>query len=64
MFNSSRRSLVLVKQFRPGETSWLGRGWEGGITLCFQALDPERLKAEAVVALGETEAPQEVLGPE
>lgn len=55
---------MLVKQFRPGETSWLGRVWEGGITLCFQALDPERLKAEAVVALGETEAPQEVLGPE
>lgn len=55
---------MLVKQFRPGETSWLGRSWEGGITVCFQAVDPERLNADAVVALGETEVLQEVLGPE
>lgn len=35
MFNSSRRSLVLVKQFRPGESSWAdkNRGW--GIVACF-----------------------------
>lgn len=32
--------------------------------MCFQALDPEHLNADAVVALGETEVLQEVLGPE
>lgn len=31
MFNSSQRSLVLVKQFRPGETSWVDRNWGWGI---------------------------------
>lgn len=30
MFNSSQRSLVLVKQFRPGEASWVDRNWGWG----------------------------------
>lgn len=38
MFNSSRRSLVLVKQFRPGETSWVGRSWEGELQCAFRPL--------------------------
>uniref|UniRef100_A0A8C9QF50 Uncharacterized protein n=1 Tax=Spermophilus dauricus TaxID=99837 RepID=A0A8C9QF50_SPEDA len=31
LFNSSQRSLVLVKQFRPGEASWLGGGEDGSV---------------------------------
>lgn len=64
MFNSSQRSLVLVKQFRPGETSWVDRDWGWGIVVCFQALDPKGLDADAVVAAGETEVQQEMPGPE
>lgn len=58
MFNSSQRSLVLVKQFRPGETSWVDRNW--GTRVCLQTLDPEGLAAAA----GETEVQQEMPGPE
>lgn len=64
MFNSSQRSLVLVKQFRPGESSWVDRNWGRGIVACFQALDPEGLDAGTVVATGETEVQQEMPGPE
>lgn len=34
LFNSSQRSLVLVKQFRPGEAR-MGSG--GGLQSCFQS---------------------------
>lgn len=64
MFNSSQRSLVLVKQFRPGESSWVDRSWGWGIVVCFQALDLEGLDAGAVVATGKTEVQQEMPGPE
>lgn len=65
MFNSSQRSLVLVKQFRPGETSWVDRNWGWGTVVCFQALDPKDLDAaDGVVTAGETEVQPKMPGPE